>query len=96
VPAGVTALVMKAEPGAELACRARGHRFAQDGREVERGVISYYAAGTLGSATTMASWLDAIERAAALDVAAGRLAPLYRPALQVIGDGAARVPGTPH
>jgi hypothetical protein len=32
---------MKAEPGAELACRARNYRFEHQGNPQERGVISY-------------------------------------------------------
>lgn len=86
---------MKAAPGGELACRARSHRFQQYGREVERGVISYYASETLPRATTVSSWAALMERAASADVARGQLAASHVPALQVAGDGGLRVPGVP-
>ena len=56
VPGNVVALVMKAGPGAELACRARSYRFEHQGRVQERGVISYDALQTLAQATTSTAW----------------------------------------
>ena len=60
MPANVVALVMKAEPGAELACRARNYRFEPQGLPQERGVISYYAVQTLAQATTLAGGSDVV------------------------------------
>lgn len=93
MPSEVTAIVLKAEPGAELACRALDHRFEDDGAAVERGVISYYATETLPRATTVASWVALIEAAASADVRRGRITPFHQPALQVVGDAALRLPG---
>jgi hypothetical protein len=95
VPGNVVALVMKAEPGAELACRARNYRFAHQGSVQERGVISYYAVQTLAHATTSAAWLQRIEALASADLQEGRLPWFYQPSLQLVGHAAARLPGEP-
>jgi len=91
----MVALVMKPEPGAQLACRARNYPFAHQGRHHERGVISYYAAQTLAQATTLASWLQLIEARARTDLRQGRLPWLYQPSLQILGSAATRLPGDP-
>jgi hypothetical protein len=95
VPAHVVALVMKAEPGAELACRARNCPFVHQGSRHERGVISYHAAQMLPQATTLASWLQLIEARASADVHQDRLPGLYQPSLQILGPAATRLPGDP-
>jgi hypothetical protein len=87
---------MKAEPGWELACRARSYRFEQHGRSEERGVITYYAGQTLAQATTFAGWLQHIEVLSRAALQAGRLpSAFYQPSLQILGDAAARLPGQP-
>ena len=93
MPTEITAIVQKAEPGAELACRALDHRFEDNGVMVERGVISWYATGALPPATTVAAWLGAMDRAAQDDLRRGRITTFHLPSLQVVGDSAARVPG---
>jgi hypothetical protein len=93
VPANAVALVMKADPGADLACRARNYRFAHDTGQRERGVISYYAAHTLPQATTLGSWLRLIETRSGADHREGRLPWVYQPSLQVLGPSSTRLPG---
>jgi len=93
VPANVSALVKKAEPGAELTCRAYTKEFAEGGAVVRRGVISHYAAATVAGVTDLAAWIDAIERMSQADLATGVITPFYQPVLQVIGDAALALPG---
>jgi hypothetical protein len=95
VPVNVVALVMKAEPGAELACRARNYRFEHQGHSQERGVISYYAGQTLAQATTFAAWLQRIEALSSVDLQEERLSWFYQPSLQLLGPAMARLPGEP-
>lgn len=87
---------MKAEPGTELACRAHDSVFEEDGQQIQRGVISYYATQTILQAETFDQWRDLIKARATEDVHSGRLQPLYRFSLQVIGTGTTSVPGRPH
>ena len=86
---------MKAEPGAELACRARNYHFEHPGDSQERGVISYYAGQTLAQATTFAAWLQRIEALTSADFQGGRLPWFYQPSLQLLGHTASRLPGEP-
>jgi hypothetical protein len=95
VPANVVAIVMKAQPGAELSCRASNYRFDHNGAKRERGVVSYYAANTLPRVTTAESWLGLISELSSSDLSRGRLKPSYRPSLQILGNQAAIVPGKP-
>jgi hypothetical protein len=84
---------MRALPGAELACRARNYDLPAGQHAVPHGVISYYAAATLAEASTVGDWLACIETTAQQDVQAGKLPPLYRPELYVLGDSNRPVPG---
>ena len=86
---------MKAEPGAELACRARDYPFDHPGGSQERGVISYYAGQTLAHATTFGAWLQRIEALSSADFHGGRLPRFYQPSLQLLGHAARRLPGEP-
>ena len=86
---------MKAEPGAELTCRAHSYRFAHAEGPQERGVISYYAGQTLAQATTFAAWLQRIEALSSADFQGGRLPWFYQPSLQLLGHAASRLPGEP-
>ena len=86
---------MKAEPGAELACRARNYHFEHTGSPQERGVISYYAGQTLAQATTFAAWLQRIEALSRADFQGGRLPRFYQPSLQLLGHAVNRLPGEP-
>jgi hypothetical protein len=95
VPANVTAIVMKSNPGEELTCRALNYNFEQNGERVPRGIISYYATATLVRATTFESWLDAMNAAIESDLLQRRLNRLNRPSLQITGDGSAHAPGRP-
>lgn len=87
---------MKAEPGTELSCRAHDSVFEEDGRHTQRGVISYYATQTILQAETFGQWRDLLEARTAEDARSGRLQPLYRFSLQVIGNGTTSVPGRLH
>ena len=95
MPTEFTAIVQKAEPGAELACRALDHRFEENGVVLERGVISYYATGALPRARTIAAWVAAMDLAAQDDLRRGRITTFHLPSLQIVGDTTARVPGVP-
>ena len=86
---------MKAEPGAELTCRARNYHFEHSGSSQERGVISYYAGQTLAQATTFAAWLQRIEALSSTDFQGGSLPWFYQPSLQILGHAASRLPGEP-
>lgn len=86
---------MKAEPGTELACRARNYRFEHHGSLQERGVISYYAVQTLAQATTFTAWLQRIEALASADLQGERLPWFYQPSLHLLGHAATRLPGEP-
>jgi len=86
---------MKAEPGAELACRARNYHFEHAGSSQERGVISYYAGQTLAHATTVAAWLQRIEALASADFQGERLPWFYQLSLQLLGPATSRLPGEP-
>ena len=85
---------MKAEPGAELACRARNHKFEYGGRTVEHGVVSYYASRSFPQATTMASWLALIDAAGTADLRTGRLPSFLQVSLGIVGDPKTPLPGT--
>lgn len=87
MPAEVGALVLRAEAGAELTCKAREKEFDDGGGAVPRGVVSYYAARLMAGAESLHAWLQLVEDASQVDAAAGKLTPLYQPHLQVIGDG---------
>jgi hypothetical protein len=87
---------MQAEPGGELACRARSYRFERHGKSQEQGVITYYAGQTLAQATTFAAWLQHIEKLSSAALQAGRLpSAFYQPSLQILGDTMTRLPGQP-
>jgi hypothetical protein len=93
VPANARAIVLKAEPGEELTCRAHSFRPGGRDRQIERGVLSYYAVETLGRAETMESWLAAIRAALDAGRRRGQLEPPQSPSLQVLGDPESKVPG---
>ena len=86
---------MKAESGAELACRARTYRFEYDSRQHEHGIISYYALQTLARATTMESWLQQIEIMSSADLHEDRLPWFFQPFLKILGPSTTRLPGNP-
>ncbi len=83
VPAQTSAIVLHAEPGAELVCTA--HNLPLSHPAQPRGIISYYATTALFEARSMGEWLAQIESLVAADVEAGLLPPFYRPQLQPIG-----------
>ena len=91
MPAHAAALVMKAQPGAELACRA--HNLPPDHPAQPRGVISYFATAALATAATVGDWLARIEALVQLDVEANLLPTFYRPDLCVLGDRNHAAPG---
>lgn len=94
MPANLVAIVIKAPPGAEFLCKAGNAYFDNGhGKAVERGVISYYAAQSLPSATTVESWLARIDALIEVDFRRHRLGRLERPPLQVLGNGRASLPG---
>jgi hypothetical protein len=79
---------MKADPGAELTCRARNFKVG----DRDRGVLSFYAVQSLPSADTMDSWLSLTQDAIAEGGGKGLLKQFETPSLQLLGH---RVPGTP-
>jgi hypothetical protein len=93
VPANTTAMIMKAAPGMEMACRAHNAAFTVDGRPVERGVVSYYMTSALPWATSVEALRSAIDSAAQIDLRDGRLNAIHMPSLQVVGDPAQLIPG---
>ena len=93
VPAHAAALVMKAAPGAELACRAHNYELPIGDHAQPRGIVSYYAAAALVDATTLGDWLAHIETLVQQDVQSGRLPIFYRPDLRVFGDSGQPTPG---
>ena len=93
MPANVSALTKKAEPGAELTCRAHEKEFSERGTAVRRSVISYYASATLASAKDLSTWLDGIEQMSQADLATGVITQFYQPAMQMIGDTTIPLPG---
>jgi hypothetical protein len=95
VPANAVAVVMKAQEGAELMCRAHNYRFNENGTLINRGVISYYAARTLPKSTTVKDWLGLIDSLSTSDVKEGRLKQMYQPSLKIIGNPATNLPGIP-
>jgi hypothetical protein len=90
VPAHVTALAMKAQPGAELACRA--HNLPEAHPAQPRGTISYYATLVPAAATTVDDWLVRIEALVQEETRADRLPPFYRRHPRVPGEGTQPAP----
>jgi len=86
-------MVMKAEPGAELACRAYEMDIDMDGKPICRGIISYYAALTMEKATDMHSWIDLIEQISGEDLAQNTIKLHQKPMLQLCGDAHIKVIG---
>lgn len=84
-------IIPQAAPGAELACRA--HNLPAAHPAAPRGVLSYYATQALPNTPTLADWLTGIEALADADFAVGRLLPLHRPHLRLLGDGGQPTPG---
>lgn len=93
MPTEITAIVQKAPPGGELACRALNHEFDDEGVTRERGVISYYATRALPHATSVASWVGLMDAAANDDLRRGRITTFHLPSLQIVGDAEVRIPG---
>jgi hypothetical protein len=61
----------------------------------ERGVISNYAARAMPEAHTFEGWLAGAVGLIEADAHSGRLPKTYRPSLQVLGDTATPLIGTP-
>jgi hypothetical protein len=91
VPANVTAIARKAEPGEELTCKSPEKVF----EKTKHGIISYYATKTMAQATTIESWVNAINGMIDEDFSRGLITDLERPSLQIIGDSSAKLPGEP-
>jgi hypothetical protein len=89
VPANVTAIVRKAEPGEELTCKSPEKVFGK----TKYGIVSYYATKTLARATTIESWVSAINGMVDKDFSQGSINDLERPSLQITGDPSAKLPG---
>ncbi|MEZ4727469.1 MAG: hypothetical protein R3E79_10075 [Caldilineaceae bacterium] len=86
MPAHTAALVMRAQPGAELTCQGHNYDLPPGTGTQSRGVLSYYATATLPTAQTMGDWLAQIEKQVQQDGAMGTLPAFYRPNLQLLGD----------
>ena len=86
MPANTAALVVKALPGAELACRGHGYDLPVGDNAMPSGVVSYCATAAFAGATTLGDWLTRIESLVNQDTQAGRLPVFFRPDLHVLGD----------
>lgn len=84
---------MKAEPGAELSCRARN--LPADHPAQPSGVISYYATLALAKAATVGDWLARIDALVQKDAEAGRLPRFYQPELHIVGNDSQPAAGMP-
>jgi hypothetical protein len=93
VPANVTAIVMKAVPGGELACRAHEMDVDVNGLPIRRGIISYYATLTMGEATDTQSWVDLMEQKSGKDLAQHKIRMFHKLMLQICGDPSVEVIG---
>jgi hypothetical protein len=91
VPANITAIVRKAEPGEELTCKSPEKVFGK----TKHGIISYYATKTMAQATTVESWVSTINEMSGRDFLRGSIIDLERPSLQIIGEPSAKLPGEP-
>ena len=74
-------------PGAELTCKGHNFTLPPGAGAQRRGVLSYYATAALPEADSLADWLARIEAHIQQDVDAGHLPALYRPQLQLLGNG---------
>lgn len=92
MPANVVAVVMDS-PKDELSCFAFSGGFIQNGEEISRGVISYYASLTLPMAANVKDWLRLIDEQAKTDVQQKKLTSIRQPKLKIIGDANALLPG---
>jgi hypothetical protein len=93
VPAHVSGLILQAQPGAELACRAHNYNLPPGEAAQPRGILSYYAAATLTAAHSMGDWMGRIEAKILADVEARALPAFYRPDLQMLGNAGQFLPG---
>ncbi|MGH7599054.1 MAG: hypothetical protein ACREOI_22085 [bacterium] len=87
----MTAIVRKAEPGEELTCKPPEKIFGK----TKHGIISYYATKTMAQATTIESWVSAINEISGRDFSRGLITDLEKLSLQIIGDLSAKLPGEP-
>ncbi len=81
---------MKAEAGAELACRGHNYDLPAGDNAIPRGVVSYYATVALAVAATAGDWLARIEALVQQDIQTDRLPGFYRPNLHVLGSSEQR------
>jgi hypothetical protein len=80
---------MDSIPGQELACLAHNHRFQEDGRTVNQGVLSYFASRSMPRSQTVQDWFQATVTA----LGANHDVPLVaRPRLQIQGRADAPLP----
>jgi hypothetical protein len=89
VPANVTAIVRKAEPGEELTCKPHEKVFGK----TKYGIITYYATKTMAQATTIGSWMRTINDIIDKDFSRGIITALQRPLLQILGNPSTKLPG---
>jgi hypothetical protein len=80
---------MHAELGKELVFMTHTHRFHEDSRIVEQGVISYFASRSLSSSRTVQDWFHATTAALAAN---HDLPPLSRPELELQAPGEMPLP----
>lgn len=88
MPVNTSGIVPATQPGAELTCKGHNFDLPPGDASQRRGVLSYYATAALpAAARSVADWLARTEAHIRQDVDAGHLPPLYRPQLQLLGDG---------
>lgn len=91
----MAALVQAAKPGRELLCRAQNAKFTIDGKETERGVMSYYATLALEEADTVEDWVRRADRLCHADVERQKLSKMLRLSLRAAGEETQYLPGKP-
>ncbi len=79
---------MDDEGRSRLACKAKNSAFDVDGRKVDRGVVSYYAASTLTEAETVSDWAARINAAIRRDRKADKLPASLWVQVRVAGNAA--------
>jgi hypothetical protein len=93
LPPNVTALIMKSDPQTSLNCRTGTALLGETKKRVRHGVISYYAARTIGAVEAVEDWLPALDRAAETDILDGKLEKFRRVSLMIEGDKSAKLLG---
>ena len=93
MPSNAVAVVMDDEGHAKLACKARNAEFSVGDANVERGVVSYYAARTIADAGTVQEWVARMNEAIRRDREAEKLGAGLWVQMRVTGNATLQLPG---